>query len=156
MVNSAAKATNFTLANKVLQIYLWANGVGLALLGVCCAIAPDATAELIGLKLIGPKGTAEYISVYGGIEFGLGLFFVLAALRTEFQRAGLILGLFMYASIVVFRGGSMIFNGATSDFGWLLYSVEVSCFVVALALMRSFLAPFNSKDTAKKTAAAVR
>lgn len=123
-------------AEKGLTIFLALNGIILALLGVLCAVAPVETSEMIGLRLIGAKGIAEYTSVYGGIEFGLGLFFCLGIYRKDFRYPGLMLSLLMYGSIVVYRGAAMVIHGPTSDVGWFLYSLEVSCFIASIILLK--------------------
>lgn len=128
--------------------FLLLNGIALTGLGIWCGIDPIRTADLIGLSLNGPKGIAEYRSVYGGIEVGLGIFFLIAWYHQAQRHTGLILGLVLYTSIVLFRGGSMLVDGPTSDYGWVLYSLEVGCFLWSGILMyRASNAAFLRKDS---------
>lgn len=118
--------------------FLFVNAVAYIGLGILCAVAPWKTAELIGLNLIGPKGLVEYLAVYGGLEFGLGLFFAYSFFNPLTHKTAIIFATFLYSGIVAFRGLGMIFySSPTEDLGWLLYSVEITCLVLSILILRS-------------------
>lgn len=113
--------------------FLTINGIGYLVLGLACAILPEETARLVGLALIGPKGLAEYVAVYGGLEIGMGAFFLLCR-RQGMTRPGLLFALCLYAGLVGLRTAAMIANGPTSDLGWALFSLECLFLVVSIVL----------------------
>jgi hypothetical protein len=118
------------------SLYLKINGVAYIALGLLCAVLPGFSAHLIGLDPIGQKGIAEYVAVYGGLEFGMGMFFLLS-LPAERQYSGLLFGFCVYTGIVIFRVGAMLLNGPTTDFGWVLFSLESFMFLWSIWLYRT-------------------
>jgi hypothetical protein len=118
------------------ETFLAINAAGYIILGLLCAFAPHYTAELVGFALPNAKGLVEYIAVYGGLEFGMGIFFAFTFFFKNLGNAGVLFSLCLYSAIVAFRTLGMIVNAPTQDFGWLLYSLEVCCFIISLALWR--------------------
>ena len=117
--------------------FIFINAVAYLVLGLWCALSPYKTAEMIGLGLVGAKGLAEYIAVYGGLEFGLGLFYAYSYFNPRTYRTGTIFSVCLYGGIVAYRGlGMLAYRSPTQDVGWLLYSIEISCFVLAVIMLR--------------------
>lgn len=85
------------------KIYLYLNAVLYLIFGAWCAISPEWTASAVGFTLPGAQGIAEYIAVYGGLEFGVGVFFLLCALRPSLAKSGILFGACFYTGICVFR-----------------------------------------------------
>lgn len=83
--------------------YLWINAVLYAVFGVMCAINPRGTARALGYSLSTQGGLSEYLTVYGGLQFGLAAFFAWVATREDLHQAGLVLALALYIPIVLFR-----------------------------------------------------
>jgi hypothetical protein len=92
--------------------------------GVWCAAAPHWTAEAVGFSLPSNKGFAEYVAVYGGLEFGVGIFFLLAGLKSELKRAGIIFGACFYLGIFVFRTIAILQVGLDIGSGINFYVAE--------------------------------
>lgn len=116
--------------------FLIINGVGYMILGLLCAIAPGWTAELVGFALTGTKGLAEYVAVYGGLEFGIGIFFLICC-SAGLQRAGTIFALCLYGGLVGFRSSAMLFyRSPTTDIGWALFGLEVTFLFLSVAVYR--------------------
>lgn len=84
-------------------IYLWLNAAIYGVFAVLCTMRSAATSKSIGFLTTTNGGMAEYITVYGGLELGLGLMFAWLAYRPELQRTGVVLALALYAPIVLFR-----------------------------------------------------
>ncbi|MCA8951121.1 MAG: hypothetical protein KDE27_16565 [Planctomycetes bacterium] len=55
------------------MISLAVVGVVYLALGIWCTIAPRSTAAGVGFELRGGAGMSEFVTVYGGLEVGLGL-----------------------------------------------------------------------------------
>jgi Domain of unknown function (DUF4345) len=121
---------------KLEQVYLGVNGIAYLVLGAWCAIDPHRTSEMIGFQLDGAKGLAEYFAVYGGLEVGMGTFFLASLLRRDLRSAAIFFGVCLYGGIVLFRGISLALNGPTSGVGWMLYALEISCLVAGLLLVK--------------------
>lgn len=83
--------------------YLWINAALYAVFGVLCAINPRGTSKGLGYALPTSGGLSEYLTVYGGLQFGLAAFFAWVAMRGDMHRAGLVLALALYIPIVLFR-----------------------------------------------------
>lgn len=83
--------------------YLWLNAVLYAAFAIWCTIAPEKTAAGVGFTFRSGSGRSEFIAVYGGLEFGVALFFALCAIKPALTPAGVWFGLLFYAGIVAFR-----------------------------------------------------
>ena len=82
--------------------------VGLMYIGLAiwCTASPAATSEKVGLTPQKGSGESEFMTVYGGLEFGLGIFFLLPLLRDDSTPAVLLACLFIHAALVAFRTAS--------------------------------------------------
>jgi hypothetical protein len=86
-----------------LFIYLLINGILYISFGVWCALFPEYTSSAVGLLAPTAQGFTEYVAVYGGLEFGVGMFFVLTVIKPRLRHAGLIFGLCFYGGLALFR-----------------------------------------------------
>lgn len=84
------------------SFYLYFNTILYAVFALWCTFAPAQTAKAVGYDALSRSGESEYLVVYGGLQFGLALFFYYCARAGE-QRTGLILALALYAPIVLYR-----------------------------------------------------
>lgn len=84
-------------------LYLWANAVIYGVFAIICTVRAAATSKSIGFLTTTNGGMAEFITVYGGLELGLGFIFAWLAYRPELHRTGIVLALALYAPIVIFR-----------------------------------------------------
>lgn len=87
----------------MIRAYLFVNAVLYVLFAAWCTFAPDKTAAGIGLAFRSSSGRSEYLTVYGGLQFALAIFFAIASLRAEYRTAGLLFALCLYVSLVAFR-----------------------------------------------------
>ena len=51
---------------------------------------------------------SEYLTVYGGLQFGLAAIFAWVAMRQDLHQAGLMLAVMLYVPIVLFRWASVV------------------------------------------------
>ncbi len=79
--------------------------VGLAYLGLAgwCSFQPDKTSKAVGFTLTPGSGQSEFLVVYGGLEFALGLIFLWPLYRPEEVAFPLFVCLVVHASLVLFR-----------------------------------------------------
>ena len=87
----------------MVKAYLLLNAGLYILFALACTLMPERSARVVGLAFGSPSGKSEYITVYGGLEFGVAMFFLVAALRPEFRTAGLLFALLFYGALVLWR-----------------------------------------------------
>ena len=59
--------------------------------GLVSLVFPDIPTGLAGLEMSNGDAFAEIGAMYGGLQTGIGMFCLLALLKSEFYRAGLVL-----------------------------------------------------------------
>lgn len=106
------------------QIFLAFNGVLYLALAAWCTVAPHKTASAIGFGIDDPSAKSEYLTVYGGLELGMGLFFLLCAWRSGLVEAGLWFALLSYAALGVYRLTTVTTMGGLSSFIYTMAVVE--------------------------------
>ncbi len=102
--------------------FLAFNGVLYVALGAWCTLAPSKTAAAIGFGLTNNSARSEYLTVYGGLEVGMGLFFLLCAWRTGMGEAGLWFATLSYGVLAVYRLTTLV---TLSDLSAFIYTVAV-------------------------------
>jgi len=101
-------------------------------LGVACAARPRAIAGKVGFTLDSAGGVSEFVTVYGGLEVGLGLALLLTSLAPSLRDGGLVFGAIFSIALAVFRLGTILaLDGVRGVFG--LFAAEV-LFAAALAV----------------------
>jgi hypothetical protein len=99
----------------IARIFLAVIGVLYMALGIWCATMPQHTSQVVGFDLKPGSGQSEFLTVYGGLEFGLGLAFLVPLLRIEATASILLTCLLAHGGIVVFRTiGWFLFTGISS------------------------------------------
>ena len=73
------------------KIVLWASGLIFAVYGAACFLSPELQAIYAVLIFSNGDAYAEMGAMYGGLQFGFGLFCILAAVKSGFFRPGLTL-----------------------------------------------------------------
>ncbi|MGQ0799382.1 MAG: DUF4345 family protein [Pseudomarimonas sp.] len=119
------------------RITLWLGGLGFLGFGVACLVAPLDVLAAAGVTLSGPVAAAEVRAFYGGLEIGLGVCLVLAALRSRHLRSGLLLCMAAYGGIGLARATGMAIDGVATPFLWFALATELTLAGLAgLALLR--------------------
>ena len=106
--------------------------------GLLCLVSPDVPAGYAGLKLSNGDAFAEIGAMYGGLQTGLGLFFLLAVVRPEFCRSALVVMIFTIGSLAVGRLISLMITEqivTAYTCGALAYEFATACLAV-IALLR--------------------
>ena len=85
------------------KIVLWASGLIFAVYGAACFLSPELPANYAGLSIGNGDAYAEMGAMYGGLQFGFGLFCILCALKPGFYRPGLTLLVLAIGSLAVAR-----------------------------------------------------
>ena len=96
--------------------------VGLLYLGlaVWCSLAPATTSEKVGFELKPGSGQSEFLVIYGGLELGLALLFLLPLVRPEFLTGSLVACVLIHACLVLFRTISLFLYRDLEPITWKL------------------------------------
>ena len=85
------------------MITLCAIGVIYALLGIWCTIQARTAAAAVGFELRHDGGLSEFVTVYGGLEVGMGAAMILTSLDPDLRAGGLVFALVVSAALPLFR-----------------------------------------------------
>lgn len=118
----------------MLALYLWINAIVYGALAIWCALAWRSTSAALGFAQLDGSGRSEYLTIYGGLQLGLGILFALSALRPEWHRHGLVLALALYGGIVAFRWISIATVGPVGRNTMILAVVETALLAWAAVL----------------------
>ena len=92
----------------MLKLFLAANAVIYFGLALWCSFSITKTAAAQGFMELTGAGRAEYLTVYGGLQFGLGLFFALCAYTPRWHEVGLVFALCVYVPLVLWRIAGLV------------------------------------------------
>ncbi len=119
----------------IATIYLAINALLYVVFAVWCVAMPAQTSAFVGLQPVGGAGRSEFFAVYGGLEFGLGLLFALAAWRPGLQTAGLLVAALTYGGIALFRSAAFLTQSAPGGNAWYIFPLEVTMAVIGVILV---------------------
>lgn len=105
------------------RIMLVINLIICALVGLISLVDPGGTADMVGYALNGAKGTAEFVTVYGGAYVGLAAFLVVALRTPRYLEAALgVLALIATGAMLARLGGWFILGADAAITRQLLYT----------------------------------
>ncbi len=104
-------------------------------LATWCTLAPAETSEKIGFTLNGGSGKSEYMTVYGGLEFGLALVLIVFAWRPGMTGNGVLACVLIHAALVLFRTASLFMFSDIEPMTWKLAAGECAILLLGLATM---------------------
>jgi hypothetical protein len=111
------------------RIYLIAVSVIYLALAIWCSVSPTVTSEKVGFELKGGSGQSEFMTVYGGLEFGLALVLLLPVFKQEAVNYGVLACLLVHGSLCLFRTISFF---CFSDIGPMTYKLAIGEWVIFL------------------------
>ncbi len=91
----------------VTKIYLTVVGLLYAYLAIWCSVSPEETSQKVGFQRIEDTGRSEFLTVYGGLEMGLALAFLLPWVNSQYATAILWCCTLVHGCLVLFRGISL-------------------------------------------------
>ena len=104
--------------------YLIVVGLLYMALAIWCSVQPGVTSKKVGFELIGGSGQSEFMTVYGGLEFGLALILLLAAFREGTVTYGVWACVLIHGSLVLFRTISFVTFSGIDPFTYRLATGE--------------------------------
>ena len=114
--------------------YLFINAALYLLLAVWCTVKHRTTSAGSGYTALNTSGHSEYLVIYGGLQLGLAAIFAYFAAHPEYHRLGLLVSLFLYAPIVVYRVVTVIQFKPVSAITLATGALEVLLLIVAAVL----------------------
>ena len=120
------------------KFILWTSALLFVGYGLVGLVSPGIPAGFAGLEIGTGDAFAEVGAMYGGLQTGLGLFCALAALRSEYYQAGLILLVLGIGSLALARLISLLasIDPVTAyTYGALTY--EMATAIIAAVALRN-------------------
>jgi hypothetical protein len=116
------------------SLYLWINALMYAVFAAWCALRLDETSRNLGYAALSNSGRSEYLTVYGGLQWGLALMFAWFAFKPELHRTGLLVAIVLYAPIVLHRAISLLRFAPVESLTRIVAGLEIAMLVAAIAL----------------------
>lgn len=116
------------------RIFLAIVGSAYVLLAGWCAFMPERTSKAVGFTLQPGQGQSEFLTVYGGLEFALGVIFLWPAYRPEETAFPLFVCLVLHGSLVLFRTASFMIYADFPSTTYMLAAIEWVIFLGAAFL----------------------
>lgn len=85
------------------KIFLALCGLLYAGLAIWCSVSPAVTSEKVGFEIKPGSGQSEFLTIYGGLEMGMALIFLLPLIRSEFLFSSIVACVIIHACLVTFR-----------------------------------------------------
>jgi hypothetical protein len=93
------------------RLILAAIALSYAGFGFLFLFNPDVWGATVSIAFSAPAGRTDFRAMYGGLEFGVGVFLLLCALRREFVRIGLFASACALIAMATARSTGMILDG---------------------------------------------
>ncbi|GAA6135971.1 hypothetical protein NBRC116188_27610 [Oceaniserpentilla sp. 4NH20-0058] len=90
-----------------------------------CLVFPELSSSGLGLHLTTASAKVEFISVYGGLQMGLGLAMIVSSFNPKLLIGAVFFSFIFSSILVVVRVGSILFFGA-NEMIWSLLFLELS------------------------------
>ena len=104
--------------------------------GVACVIDPSLPARLAGLQVLNGDGYAEMSAMYGGLQTGVGVFCLIAALRPHLAQSALLLLVLGIGLLAATRAlGALRSEEILSGYTWGALAFETFVTAVAATLL---------------------
>jgi hypothetical protein len=117
------------------RLFLAATGILYLYLALWCSVSPQTTSALVGFQLQGGSGQSEFLTVYGGLEFGMALVFLWPLVHSRVTRDILWACFAIHTSLVVFRTIGFVLYSDIKTITWKLAAGEWALMIAAAALL---------------------
>ena len=118
------------------RLFLTIVGMAYLSLAFWCSIDPAQTSRAVGFSLQPGSGDSEFLVIYGGLEFGLGLIFLWPLYRRDELLFSLRVCLIVHGCLAVFRTASFVLFTGIGKTTCGLAATEWTIFALSLAAWR--------------------
>lgn len=113
------------------------TGIAFLGFGLVFMLNPVGTIERVGIRVDLPQSIIEIRAMYGGLELGLGTFFLVASARERWIRAGLGAAMLSLGGLAIGRAVGMLAAGEADSLMLLLMVLETTGAILALVAFRA-------------------
>jgi hypothetical protein len=114
------------------RLSLAATGLVFLALGILFLYDATLIAKIFKLPMLAPPMRAELTAMYGGLETGLGLFFLAAAAHARWIRAALAAQIAVFTGLAGGRVVGMMLHGYNSTLFMVLLTLELGGLLIGL------------------------
>lgn len=119
----------------IIKLFIGLVGIMYMGLAIWCSVQPMITSKKVGFQMIGGSGKSEFMTVYGGLEFGIAILLLASLFRRETVTYGLWAAMLIHGSLVLFRTISFFIYSDIGSFTYRLAIGEWAIFLVSAALV---------------------
>jgi len=119
----------------MIQIYLYINAFFYFVFSVWCLSKLYVTSKFLGFQFIDNSGKVEYITVYGGMQLGFSIFFLIMAYYPSLNNAGLIFAVAIYTCLVIMRTISALYFGNIQNATYMIGALEFTLCIWGIILL---------------------
>lgn len=106
-------------------------------IGLASLFAPGSVADFVNIELKDATARFDFRAVYGGLDLGIGVFLVVAALRKPWRLPALNMASLVFGGLTLGRVVSLAIDEKPGVVGWGLMGLEVVLLAIAaFALVR--------------------
>lgn len=88
--------------------------------GLWCAFQSELAAKFLGFELLTGLGRSEFLSVYGGLQLGIGAAMLVSSFKAEYLEASVYFSAIFSTFLAVFRMASFVIFGIIDEFIFML------------------------------------
>ena len=121
---------------KLARFVLLFTAVSFIGYGIACLLLPNMVGNLSGLGLQMVSGRTEIHAMYGGLQTGLGLFFLLAGLHREWVRPGVVALILIMGGLALARWYGISVQGSPNSYNLGAVSYEGVTALLGLLSLR--------------------
>ena len=123
------------------KIFLTCCGLLYAGLAIWCSVSPAVTSDKVGFEIKPGSGQSEFLTVYGGLEMGMALIFLLPMFRSDYLFSSMLACCLIHACLVAFRSLSFILYTDISAMTYKLAAGEWVILIVSIICLWFLRAP---------------
>lgn len=116
---------------KLGRIVTGLSGVALCIFGGAYFVAPEMMASKAAIVLMLPSAVADIRATYGGFQLGMGLFFLMCAIRNIWIAPALAAQIFAFGGFAFGRTLGVIADRAIDPMTVSLFALELAGFALA-------------------------
>ena len=120
---------------RLTRIWLVASGAFLALYGLYCLYDPRSVAHLAGMSVRSGPAVTELRAMYGGLEIGLGGFFIYCGFRDTRVPLGLMGMVICFGALGLTRTFGLLIDGMIGGYNISAALYELMTAIIATALL---------------------
>ena len=130
--------------NRKVKYFLLLIGIILNVYAVSFFINPMLLGEMVGFSAHSPNTYVEITAFYGGLEFGLGLYFIWSALKAERYDSGLMTVFLLFFMAGLSRLCALLYYGFEDPSQPIVSVVEIVFSFLAIWFRRKIKTESNS------------